>query len=193
MSQTCASSIPDFSGAFDYCAPNFVFGEIEEIIIAQLFTEDGDPFPEDWDWTDPDKWDEFLGVGAPADADPPIAFRIPVRGTIDEPERPEVEASLYRKAYPPKRYTLAGSVDDLSQQSYDAMNELDNNRVRLWFRQGNYLFGLPHGLETDITTWYTVEEGEDSMSRMQFNATWRGTAPARIYSPFAEAEPEIDA
>jgi hypothetical protein len=189
MSQTCASSIPDFCGAFDYCAPNFVFGEIEEIIIAQLFTEDGDPFPEAWDWEDVASWDTFLACDQ--DGVSNIAFRIPVRGTIDEPERPEVEASLYRKAFPPKRYTLSGSVDDLSQQAYDAMNELDGKRVRLWFRQGDYLFGSSTGLEADFTTWYVVEEGEDSMSRMAFNATWRGQAPARIYSPFADV-PESD-
>ena len=186
MSQTCASSIPDFCGAFDYCAPNFVFGEIEEIIIAQLYTESGDPFPVGWDWEVEASWDTFLS-GCDDDATETIAFRIPVRGTIDEPERPEVEASLYRKAFPPKRYTLSGSVDDLSQAAYDAMNELDGNRVRLWFRQGDYLFGSSTGLEADFTTWYTVEEGEDSMSRFAFNATWRGDAAERIYSPWADS------
>ena len=162
-----------------------MFGEIEEIIIAQLYTESGDPFPLNWDWESEASWDGFL-AGCDDEPAETIAFRIPVRATIDEPERPEVEASLYRKAFPPKRYTLSGSVDDLSQIAYDSMNELDGKRVRLWCRQGDYLFGRSSGLEADFTTWYTVEEGEDSMSRMNFNATWRGDAPDRIFPPRAD-------
>jgi hypothetical protein len=190
MSNLCADSIPDFSGAFNYCAPNFVFGEIEEIIVAPLELEEGEPYPADW--TDSNDWDELL---SPLAGDP-VAFRIPVRGTIDEPERPEVDASLYRKAYPPQRYTLACSVDDLSDLAFEAMRNLNNVRVRVWFIQGHYMYGMPTGLEADITTWLTIEEGEDSMTRYSMNLTWRGTAldaaPQRIWNPFVEAPEDID-
>ena len=67
MNTSCAESIPSFAGAFDYCAPNFVFGEIEEMIVAPLDVEGGDPFPADW--LDEDSWDELLNptVGSPID------------------------------------------------------------------------------------------------------------------------------
>lgn len=182
----CATTLPDFTDAFDYCAPNFVFGEIEEIIVCQLYDEDGSPLPVGFDWTDKADFEALFTAVAP---DLPLGHRIPVRGTIDEPERPVVESSLYRKAYPPKRYTLTGSVDDLSQIAYDAMGELDNNRVRLWFIQGDYMYGLPEGLECDITTWVTIEEGEDSMTKYAFSAAWRGQAPKRIANPFTVTTP----
>ena len=87
MSQTCASSIHDFCGAFDYCAPNFVFGEIEEIIIAQLYTYSGYHYPEEWDWEKEASWNGFLS-GCDDETPETIAFRIHVRATIDDPDRP---------------------------------------------------------------------------------------------------------
>lgn len=185
MNTSCAESIPSFAGAFDYCAPNFVFGEIEEMIVAPLDVEGGDPFPADW--LDEDSWDELLNptVGSP------IAFRIPVRATIDEPERPEVDASKKRKAYPPQRYTLQGSVDDLSDIAYEAMRSLNNKRLRLWFCQQQYIYGAPEGLLADFNAWLTIEEGEDSLTRYSFSATWMGTAanaaPQRGANPFGDA------
>lgn len=181
---SCADSIPSFAGAFDECAPNFVFGEIEEIIIAPLELESGDPFPADW--TDEDAWDEIL---APSVGDP-IAFKIPVRGTIDEPDRPEIEASKYRKAYPPPRYNLPANVDDLSDLAYDNMRELVNKRARLWYISGGYVFGHPQGIIAEVNSWQTIEEGEDSMHRYHLHLSWRTKSPPeRIPSPFVPSEP----
>ena len=180
----CADSIPDLDGAFNFCAPNFVFGEIEEIIVAPLETEAGDPFPSDW--SDETAWDALL---APSGSDP-VAFKIPVRGSIDEPDRPEVEASLYRKAYPPKRYTLTSAVDDLTDKTYDGMRDMQNKRIRVWWTSGGYLFGLEEGIEADVDSWLTIEEGEDSMHKYHINLTWRSkTAPKRVVSPFEPVEP----
>ena len=180
MSNSCAESVPNFDGVFDFCEPNFVFGEVEEIIIAPLELETGDPYPADW--SDEDLWDALF------DAD--TAHKIPVRGTIDEPDRPEVEASKYRKAYPPKRYTLSGNVDDLSDAAYEAMRQLQNKRVKVWWISGGYLFGLPEGIDADVDSWHQIEEGEDSMHQYHFSFSWRSkNAPARVKSPFEPAEP----
>jgi hypothetical protein len=177
---SCAEGIPDFSGAFDQCNPGFVFGEIEEVIISPIETETGDPFPTDVE--DEDAWDELL---APLAGDP-VAFKIPVRGTIDEPDRPEVEASKYRKAYPPKRYSLQCGVDDLSQKAFDALRLLTNKTVRLWYLSGGYIFGTEIGIVADVDSWQVIEEGEDAMHRYHLHFTWRSKdAPKRFTSPFA--------
>jgi hypothetical protein len=177
---SCAESIPDFTGAFDFCAPNFVFGEVEEVIISPLELESGDPFPADI--TSEDDWNELL---APTVGDA-VAFKLPVRGTIDEPDRPEIEASLYRKAWPPKRYNLGVNVDDLSDEAYSNLRELMNKRVRLWYLSGGYIFGFETGIEADVDSWQVIEEGEDAMHRYHLHFSWRNKyAPKRWTSPFA--------
>jgi hypothetical protein len=179
---SCSESIPSFVGGFDYCAPNFIFGEIEQVIISPLELESGDPYPTDV--TDETAWDALLD---PSEGEP-VAYLIPVRGTIDEPERPEIEASLYRKAYPPQRYSLALNVDDLSDIVHNALRELTNKRVRIWWISGGYIFGSATGIEADVNTWQIIEEGEDSMHRYHIHATWRAKEqPYRYVSPFADA------
>lgn len=179
---SCAESIPSFANAFDFCAPNFVFGEIEEIIVSPLELESGDPYPTDI--TSEEEWDLLL---SPEVGDP-VAFRIPVRGTIDEPERPEIEASKYRKAWPPKRYNLPCHVDDLSETAYDGLREMMNKRVRLWWVSGGYIFGGSTGVEADVDAWLTIEEGEDAMHRYHMHYSWRSRyAPERALSPFEPA------
>jgi hypothetical protein len=185
MANSCAESIPSFAGAFDFCAPAFTFGEIEEIIIAPLELETGDPYPTDW--TDETAWDVLLSPTLP---DEPIAFKIPVRGTIDEPDRPEIEASRYRKAWPPKRYNMPVAVDDISDEGYTALRQMINKRVRLWFLSGGYLFGSPTGVEADVDSWYTIEEGEDSIHKYHLHFSWRSKyPPERVVSPFEPVVP----
>lgn len=185
MANSCAESIPSFKDAFDYCAPKYSFGEITEIIVAPLELETGNPYPTDW--TNEDAWDLLLNPVAPA---LPVAFKIPVRATLDEPDRPTVETSLYRKAWPPKRYTMNASVDDLSEAAYTALTKLVNKRLRLWFLSGGYIFGAPTGVEADVDSWLVIEEGEDSLHKYNLELTWRSqTPPARATSPFEPATP----
>lgn len=186
---SCAEGIPSFDGAFDFCSPNFVFGEIEQVIITPLETESGNPYPADW--TNETSWDTILTATTP---DEPVGFMIPVRGTIDEPDRPEIEASNYRKAYPPKRYSITASVDDLSDAAYTALRQMMNRSVRLWFISGGYIFGGPQGIVTETDSWLTIEEGEDSMHRYHILFTWRSAdAAQRSTSPFeaTEATPTV--
>lgn len=176
--------IPNFAGAFDYCDPNFVFGEIEQVIMTPLSLESGNPYPTDW--TNEAAWDAIFTATTP---DEPIGVMVPVRGTIDEPDRPEIEASNYRKAYPPKRYSIIASVDDLSDVAYNAMREMMNRSVRLWFISGGYIFGGPQGIIVSTDSWLTIEEGEDSMHRYHILYTWRSAnAAQRALSPFTPTE-----
>jgi len=184
MAELCADSIPDLKDASNYCAPQWVFGEIEHVIIAPLELEDGtDPFPENWE--SEDHWNELL---SPAEGEP-VAFKVPVRGTLDEPDRPEVEASLYRKAHPPKRHNVPATVDDLSDKMYNGIMSMQNKRVRFWFLSGGKLLGYPQGIKADTDSWLQIEEGEDSMHRVHLNFNWRSSKPLdRVNSPFEEVE-----
>jgi len=181
---SCAAGIPSFADGFDFCAPNVVFGEIEQVIVSPLETETGNPYPNDW--TSEADWDDLLT--APTGTDP-VAYLIPVRGTLDEPDRPEIEASMYRKFYPPKRFNLPANVDDLSDVVYDACRDMVNNSVRLWYISGGYIFGGPQGIVVDVDSWPVIEEGEDSMHRYHLHFSWRARrAPQRALSPFSPVE-----
>lgn len=184
---SCAESIPDFSNAFDECAPNFVFGEIQQLIVAPLYTEEGgDTFPTDW--TSEADWSSLLDASGDTDATP-VAFLIPVRGSIGEPEVTEVEASLGRKAFSSARYTIDAKVDDLSDVAYAALRQMRNVRARIWFMQAEYLYGGAQGIVADVNTNLQIDEGEDSLTIMNLKATWKGaadeSAPARTASPFS--------
>lgn len=179
MANSCADSVPNFAGAFNFCAPAYVFGEIEEVIFAPLELESGFPYPSDW--TSETAWNLLL---AP-DAGDPIAHKAPVRGTMDEPDQPEIEASKYRTAYPPARYNVPVMVDDLSDLAYENLRNMNNKTVRMWFISGGKIFGGPTGIEADLRTWPVIEEGEDAMHKYHVHASWRAAlAPERATSPF---------
>ena len=181
MANSCTDSLPDFSGALNYCSPGYVFGEIEEIILTPLEVESGNPYPTDW--RDTSDWDDILT--APTGSTP-IGYKLPVIGSIDEPDRPEINTSLYRIAYPPKRWNLPLMMDDLSDKVYDNLRSMANKTLRMWFISGGYLFGGEQGLIVDIDTWPVIEEGEDSIHKYHIHATWRDRySPKRTPSPFA--------
>ncbi len=126
----CVDDLPDILG-FDDCEPNFVFGEIEQVIIGSIQDES-----DVLDTLDEGKWEDFEDhFVTEVDADHSsdfYAFLIPGRGTMDEPDQPEVEASRYRRAYPPAERTIEFNVDDIPDGVYDALNDLHNQTVRLW-------------------------------------------------------------
>lgn len=192
----CASEIPSFANAFDDCEPNYVFGEVEWVYISPLSTDaDGIENPYPADVSDVDAWLVLFNAD--------VAHRIPVKGSIDEPEVPEIETSLYRKAYPPPVYTLNVAVDDLSGPrvdpdpdptigSYEAMRLLNNQYVRMWFISGGYIFGGQTGLRASVKTWITIEEGQEALHRYHASFEWRSTnklGPARNPAPsFMDSE-----
>lgn len=180
MANSCSASVPDFSNAFNYCDPGYVFGEIENIILSPLEVESGSPFPADW--RDTSDWDALLT--APT-GQTPIAHKLPVIGTLGEPDRTDIPTSNYRHAYPPKRYNMTVMVDDLSDEAYENLRHLTNVTVRMWYESGGYLFGGEQGIEVDVDSFPVIEEGEDSLHKFHVHMTWRAKeAPARTPSPF---------
>ena len=159
MSENC-SSVPSFADAFDFCAPEYGFGEIERVVVADI----GDDKPTNFE----------------------TATVIPVRGTLDAPDQSEIETSLYRKAYPPARYELTCTVDDLSDTAYAALQAFHGGECLLWFQAGDYLFG-GEGLRCSVKTHLTIEEGEDSLHKGGLHFSWRAnTMPDREESPWSD-------
>ena len=186
---TCAEGLPIFKG-FDDCNPEFGFGEIEFLIVAPLAIESNPGAFTGWDGFNPSveaEWDDLFAE-TDSDTGEQTAYLIPVRGTLGEPDRPEIEASRYRKAYPDPTWSLEFKVDDLSDSVYEAMRQFANTTCRVWFVSGDYIFGGNTGcVPATVNTWLVIEEGRDSMHNFHGVAEWRAaTAPERDASPYAE-------
>lgn len=160
----CVNSIPPLTDSpFDQACPAYAFGEVERVLILEAGSE---------------KPTEI-------ETDPHV---IPVKGTIDEPEQPEVETSLYRKAYPPARYTLSCTVDDISDAAYNHLRDMNGARGVMWFQAGDYLYG-GDGIECDVKTFLSIEEGEEALQKVGLECNWRSDErkmPEREASPWAE-------
>ena len=182
LEQCAADTIPSFGAGFDYCAPNYVFGEVTHVIVAPIGVPEGSPYqgtPYPEDPSEMGDWEDLIAADIGVQV-------IPIKGTLDEPERPEIDTSLGRKAYPPPRYTLTGQVDDLPDDVYEGMRNLSNKSVRFWFLSGGYIFGGAQGLRSDVNTWLTIEEGEESVHKYNVSFTWKSEdrlAPARAIAP----------
>lgn len=158
-------SVPDFDGAFNDANPTYGFGEVERVIVVDLDTDKDDV---DFETSD---------------------NVIPVRGTFDEPEQTEIDTSLYRKAYPPARYTLTCAVDDISDTAYERLRAFHGGRCKMWFQAGAYLFG-GDGIECDVKTHLTIDEGEEALQKYHIVFEWRSTdrlGPERENSPWEES------
>lgn len=179
MFLNCADDLPEITG-FDDCNPHFVFGEIEQIILGTI-TDDANELDNlQWDdWIDEvEGWASIIGSdSSPGEFN---AYVVPVRGTLDEPDRPEVDASRYRKAFPPATFTMDCDVDDLPDEVYERLGELHNKTARLWWISGGHIFGGQKGIIAQFNTHPIIEEGEDSMHKYHVQAWWRDSvAPER--------------
>lgn len=183
MPLKCSDDLPVIAG-FDFCKPNFVFGEIEYIIISHISKDNLDVFPSDA--SDAAAWNTLLlqdGVSNEA-----IAYLLPVRSSLDEPDQTEVDASANRKAYPPSEWSIEARVDDLADATYTALSELRNTQVRMWFIAGGYIFGGNEGI-TPVTAHANpvIEEGYDTMHTMNIKLWWKSAdVPARQTAPDLE-------
>ncbi len=182
----CDEALPDVRG-FSDCSPEFIFGEIEQILITPVTV--GDDFDVGNHLNDWKSWEDWLSliVSDPdedVDDDGFYALQVPVRGTLGEPDRPELDASRYRKAYPPAEWNIECRVDDLPDRVYAALTSMHNTTVRMWFISGGYIFGGAEGLVVQMKTAPSIEEGRDSMHQYNVNAHYYGGAPERAKIEF---------
>ena len=190
MNFKCIDDLPMIP-EFDDCNPQFQFGEIDEIIVSHLYREDEQeneitPYPTDV--SSAAEWELLLEPDAVTGE--ATAYRIPVRGTLSEPDQTVLDASKNRKAYPPAEWSIESRVDDLSDVVYEALRQLRNKQVRIWFIAGGNIFGGTQGIvPASINAYPVIEEGFDTMHNFHLNATWKSDEiPERAPAP--EFDPE---
>lgn len=181
MVRLCVDELPAITG-FDYCSPEYGFGEIEAIIVSHVSLE-GEVTTYPANETDETQWDTLFTVDEVTGL--ATAYYIPVRGTIGDPEQTVIDTSEKRKAYPPAEYTLEARVDDLHEATYAGLRLLNSKTVRLWFIAGGYIWGGNEGINpATINTSLRIEEGHDSLHNVVVRATWKGSyLPERNTSP----------
>lgn len=184
MPLKCIDELPAISG-FDFCNPNFVFGEIEYIIISHVSKAGVDVYPGTMagDESDATLWNPLL-LQDPVSGEA-VAYLLPVRSSLDEPDQTEVEASANRKAFPPAEWQIEARVDDLSDDVYTALRQLRNTQVRMWFIAGGYIFGGQEGI-VPVTAHANpvIEEGYDTLHTMNLKLHWKSAdIPLRSVAP----------
>lgn len=184
----CVDELPVIKG-FDDCAPNFRFGEIHEIIISHVYLEDPetpgeglDVYPDDI--SSAASWTPLLEVGSGGEGDEQIAYRIPCRAVLSEPDQTEVDASKGRTAYPPAEWEIEARVDDLHEDVYEGLRGMRNKGVRFWFLADKYIYGGPQGIVATSNSFPVIEEGKDSLHNFHTKLKWNsGIVPASADAP----------
>ncbi len=188
MITKCVDKLPEITG-FDYCEPKFKFGEVTQIILSHVYLDGIDVYPTDE--SDKDLWSPLFEADSDGDSGQ-VAYLIPVRGTLGEPDQTEIDASMDRKAYPPAEWTLECRVDDLSDNVYDALRQLKNKAARLWFIAGGNIFGGNQGIIATMNTFLEIEEGFDTMHNVHLRLMWKAAElPERADAPDFDEEEDV--
>ena len=165
-----AGGVPDV--AFDLCNPTRRFGEIQQILVAQvgqpMTTGDATELTTRLAATDETKMVILKGYG-----DMPAA--------TGEPNR---ISSLYTVT-PPKQRTLNFTVLDVNDTNYEFLRKLDKcgGRYLYWpVTADGDMFGgenFVDGIEADTTANYIVPASDQEAATGQLTLNWTGPMPER--------------
>ncbi|MFH0864769.1 MAG: hypothetical protein V1904_01140 [Bacteroidota bacterium] len=163
---------------FDYCKQTIVTGEVGLVFLAggaaQCFT----------DWTQLGEWATRISETS---MDPDAIRRF--RGVGDAPggTSDAVDISLCQKYYPEKTFTLNFDVEDVSQENYDFMRQVECNQLlKGWYAAGGYLFGGNCGVDVSIGVNYVIERGCKTLHKIKFIFSWEHQfSPQRTVNPIA--------
>ena len=170
----CTSLMPDFN--FSDCAPNVIFGEIEKIYIASL---DADPFD---DWSDAAAW---LARIENTDGTEESVRELTVAADLPAPTADEIEISNRRKVMSTKTFELAVTIDDNTEENYEAMRWSQcNPTVRFWFADQTHLYGGNEGIRANVMLSEVIQRGAKAIKTIQGKFTWDAKfSPERIENP----------
>lgn len=170
----CTSLMPDW--AYSDCAPTILFGEIEKIYIASL---DAEPFN---DWTEASAWiNRIVNTGG---TDQSIR-ELTVAADLPAPTADEIEISARRKVTSTKTFELAVTIDDNTEDNYEAMRWSQcNPTVRLWFADQTHLYGGNEGIRANVMLSEVIQRGAKAIKTIQGKFTWDAKfSPQRIKNP----------
>ena len=171
----CATGgVPDV--AFDLCTPQYKYGEISQILVAQigqpLLTGDAAEITTRLTATDETKLSLLKGYG-----DLPAAS--------GEPNR---ISSMYTIT-PPKQRTLNFTVVDNNDTNYEFARRIDKcgGKFLIWYitSTGDMYGGedFVEGNEVDLTANSIIPQSDQELSTLQFTANWTGPMSERKPSP----------
>lgn len=179
----CSTVLPVASA--DLCSPNTHYGQISML----LFTRNGDGLT---DWTDDTEWagridNASTGAtalpAAPSLADIRQLFGI---GSLDAPDRPEIEISRRRKVFGDPEFSMTFQVDDTGDVNWnDLMLGLPSGGqvYSVWFGTEERLFGGNTGITATMTANPLIPESKDELMKIVITITWTGTIPEVADNP----------
>jgi hypothetical protein len=167
----CATGgVPDV--AFDLCNPQRKFGEIQQIVVAQV----GEPF------TTGDATEITTRLAAVDETKIVI-----LKGYGDMPAasgEPNRISSLYTVT-PPKQRTVNFTMIDLNDTNYEFLRKLDKcgGRYLFWFvtADGDMFGGetFNDGVEADATANYIIPQSDQESATGTLTISWTGPMPER--------------
>lgn len=179
----CSTVLPVASA--DLCSPNTHYGQISML----LFTRSGDGLT---NWESESEWvgridNASTGTTAlpasPAKADIRQLFGI---GSLEAPDRPEIEISRRRKVFGDPEFSLTFQVDDTGDVNWnDFMLGLPTGGqvYSVWFGTEGRLFGGNNGITATMTANPVIPESKDELMTIAITLTWTGTIPEVTNNP----------
>lgn len=169
----------------DDCDPESEESEICDILFTVEDPENpGTALGGPTDWTQTADWTAAIDNTA-ADK----VRKLTGIGDLPEPEQEIRIVSKRRKVMGLKNFTLNHTIDDVTDENYNAARELEcGGVVRLWLRTlGGRLYGGQEGIRASITKAnMPLDRGQNTFERIELQFQWEHSChPPRIADPIA--------
>jgi hypothetical protein len=178
---TCSGALSEVS--FNECAPEYHYGEVSKIYIAESNFESVDNAgnPGFGDVTSLVEWNDNLSDTV----DGKIRTLI-VLGDLPEAESTEIATSGDRIAIGFKTFNLIFEVDETNETNYMflLMSEC-GGKYLIWFETSDgLLFGGNAGIEVSLRLNYLIPRERTALQKIMGKATWKSLrSPLRANSP----------
>lgn len=177
----CSNALPEVE--FDICNPDFHFGQISDLFIANL----GHPLSDE---TNQQEWiNRMSALGDPSGQSK--ILRLLVIGDKPAAEGAEIEASYGRTAYAPKVHTINFRIDEVSDKNYEFMRHHECNRtVLMWYKtKPGKLYGGATGIKASIQLNHVIPESAGELEILTGVLKWRSKFhPCRGFWPLQEED-----
>lgn len=171
----CSGSLN--SVAFNECAPELHYGEVEWLYVARADASDFTDITNIAEWTP-----RLSEDSVDADAIRPIH----VIGEMPEPEQNELTISGDRIVTGYKTFTLSFEIDETNDTNYEfLLNTECNLRYKIWFATADgMLYGGNEGIEAVIKLNQIIPRERTELVKFTGNVKWKSKfSPLRCTNP----------
>lgn len=178
---TCSGSLAEVS--FNECAPEWHYGEVSKIYIAESDFESVDNAgnPGFSNVASLAEWNDNL-----SDTEDSSIRTLIVLGDLPEAETTEIPASGDRIAIGFKTFNLNFEIDETNVENYNflMMSEC-GGKYLIWFETSDgLLFGGDAGIEVSLRLNYLIPRERTAFQKIMGKATWKSLqSPFRCDSP----------